>query len=131
MVLEFLSTAAIFSPPLEESIMKLNYVIKFVTDMDRAVKFYRDVLGFPLKFQSPGWSEFVTGETTLGLHPASQKNVAGSVELGFNVSNLERFHQEMTSRGVQFSMPPTKQDFGGVLAQFVDSEGGRCSVSEQ
>lgn len=111
--------------------MRLNYVIKFVDDMDRAVKFYRDVLGLPLKFQSPGWSEFVTGETALGLHPASQKNPAGSVELGFNVTNLEKFHQDMTAKGVQFSMPPTKQDFGGVLAQFVDSEGGRCSVGEQ
>jgi predicted enzyme related to lactoylglutathione lyase len=111
--------------------MKLNYVIKFVADMDRAVKFYRDVLGLPLQFQSPGWSQFLTGETTLGLHPASQKNPAGSVELGFNVTNLERFHQEMTARGVQFSMPPTKQDFGGFLAQFVDSEGGHCSVGEE
>jgi hypothetical protein len=27
-----------------------------------------------LKFESPGWSEFVTGETTLALHPASDKN---------------------------------------------------------
>jgi hypothetical protein len=25
-------------------------------------------------------------------------------------------------------MPPKKQDFGGVLAQFVDSEGVHCSV---
>ena len=111
--------------------MKLNYVIKFVADMDRAVKFYRDVLGLPLQFQSPGWSEFATGETTLGLHPASQNNPAGTVELGFSVANLEKFHQEMTAKSVQFSMPPTKQDFGGVLAQFVDSEGSRCSVAEQ
>jgi predicted enzyme related to lactoylglutathione lyase len=111
--------------------MKLNYAIEFVADMDRAVKFYRDVLGLPLKFQSPGWSEFATGETSLGLHPASEKNPAGSVELGFNVANLEKFHHEMTAKGVLFSMPPTKQDFGGVLAQFVDSEGGHCSVGEQ
>ena len=105
--------------------MKLNYVIEFVADMDRAVKFYRDVLGLSLKFQSPGWSEFSTGETSLGLHPASEKNPAGSIELGFNVTNLEEFHQEMTAKGVQFSMPPTKQDFGGILAQFIDSEGRR------
>lgn len=111
--------------------MKLNYVIEFVADMDRAVKFYRDVVGLPLKFQSPGWSEFSTGETSLGLHPASDKNPVGSIELGFNVTNLDKFHQEMTARGVQFSMPPTKQDFGGTLAQFIDSEGRRCSVAEQ
>ena len=53
--------------------MKLNYVIEFVADMDRAVKFYRDVLGLSLKFQSPGWSEFSTGETSLGLHPRLKK----------------------------------------------------------
>ena len=73
----------------------------------------------------------MTGETGLGLHPASQNNPAGSVQLGFNVSNLEKFHQEMTAKGVKFSMAPTKQDFGGMLAQFVDSEGGSCSVAEQ
>ena len=111
--------------------MKLKYVIKFVADMDRTVKFYRDVLGLPLEFQSPGWSEFVTGETILALHPASQKNLAGAVELGFNVPDLDKFHQEMKAKGVQFSMPPTKQDFGGLLAQFVDSEGAHCSVSGQ
>jgi len=51
--------------------------------------------------------------------------------LGFTVADIQKFHQEMIAQRVQFSMPPTKQDFGGVLAQFVDSEGGRCSVSSQ
>jgi catechol 2,3-dioxygenase-like lactoylglutathione lyase family enzyme len=61
--------------------MKLTYVIKFVANMDAAVKFYRDNLGLPLKFHSPGWSEFATGDTTLALHPASEKNPPGKVEL--------------------------------------------------
>jgi len=56
---------------------KLTYAIKFVADMDRAIRFHRDTLGLPLKFQSPGWSEFMTGETTLALHPASEKNPPG------------------------------------------------------
>jgi lactoylglutathione lyase len=117
--------------PLEVGKMKLSYVIKFVSDMDRAVRFYRDVLGLPLKFQSPGWSEFSTGETSLALHPASEKNPPGSIELGFGVSNLERFHLEMSAKGVQFTLAPTKQKFEGTLAQFLDSEGARCSVGEQ
>lgn len=98
---------------------KLSHVIEFVADMDRAVKFYRDVIGLPLKFQSPGWSEFVTGETTLALHPASEKNPAGRLEVAFNVPNLEQFHAEMTGKGVQFLMAPTKQDFGGLLASWL------------
>jgi lactoylglutathione lyase len=109
--------------------MKLTHVIEFVADMDRAVKFYRDVIGLPLKFQSPGWSEFATGETSLALHPASAKNPPGGVELGFTVDDLSKFHTEMSAKGVQFSIPPTKQDYGSLLAQFVDSEGGHRSVS--
>lgn len=108
---------------------KLTYVIEFVEDMDRAVKFYRDIVGLPLKFQSPGWSEFETGETTLGLHPASEKNRAGKCEVGFNVENLQSFYEQLRAKGVVFSMPPKKQDFGGTLAQFVDSEGAHVSVS--
>jgi predicted enzyme related to lactoylglutathione lyase len=110
---------------------QFRYVIKFVADMDKAVKFYRDVLGLKVKFESPGWSEFVTGETTLALHPASGKNPAGKVELGFTVADVEAFYRDMSAKGVLFSMPPKKQDFGGVLAQFVDSEGAHCSVGAE
>jgi predicted enzyme related to lactoylglutathione lyase len=103
--------------------------MEFVADMDRAVKFYRDMIGLPLKFESPGWSEFATGETTLALHPASQQNPAGKVEFGFSVPDIHEWHRDMTAKGVRFSMPPRKQDFGGLLAQLVDSEGGHVSVS--
>ena len=41
---------------------QFRYVIKLVAEMDKAVKFYRDVLGLQLKFESPGWSEFVTAK---------------------------------------------------------------------
>ena len=101
---------------------KLAYVIVFVADMVRAVKFYRDTLGLSLKFGSPGWSEFVTGETTLALHPASAESPPGTAHMGFNVPNIETFYQEMTAKGVKFPEPPKKQDFGGVLAAFEDSE---------
>lgn len=49
--------------------------------------------------------------------------------MGFTVPDLQQFHAEMQGKGVEFPMRPTKQDFGGTLAQFVDSEGGYVSVS--
>src|SRR5215472_4072164 len=73
---------------------QLRYVIKFVSDMDKAVKFHHDVLGLNVKFESPGWSEFATGETTLALHPASDKNPAGKLELGFTVADVEAFYRQ-------------------------------------
>src|SRR5262245_16258665 len=110
---------------------QLKYAIKFVAEKDNPIQFDRHTLGLSLKFQSPGWSEFVTGETTLALHPASDKNPAGKIELGFTVADVEAFYRDMRAKGVQFSMPPQKQDFGGILAQFVDSEGAHCSVGAE
>ncbi|HEX2710847.1 MAG TPA: VOC family protein [Candidatus Acidoferrales bacterium] len=107
---------------------RLSYVIKFVADMDRAVAFYRDTLGFPLKFQSPGWSEFISGETTLALHAADADHPAGGIRLGLQVPDLQAFYEEMTAQGIRFTMPPTMQ-FGVLLAEFLDSEGAGVSVS--
>ena len=45
-------------------------LLVFVCDMKRSVSFYRDVLGLPPKFESPGWTEFATEGATLALHLA-------------------------------------------------------------
>jgi lactoylglutathione lyase len=33
--------------------VKIDYAIVFVGDMARSVRFYRDVVGIPLRFESP------------------------------------------------------------------------------
>jgi predicted enzyme related to lactoylglutathione lyase len=108
--------------------LKLGYAIHFVADMDRAVTFYRDTLGLALKFSSPGWSEFATGETTLALHPASAENPAGTTHLGFGATDVAAVHRDLAAKGVRFTRPPTPEH-GITLAEFVDSEGARCSLS--
>jgi len=44
---------------------------------------------------------------------------------------VEALYRDLSAKGVLFSIPPKKQDFGGVLAQFVDSEGTHCSVGAE
>jgi catechol 2,3-dioxygenase-like lactoylglutathione lyase family enzyme len=108
--------------------MRMAYVMKFVSDMDAAVAFYRDTLGLPLKFQTPGWSEFATGETTLALHIASAENSAGACELGFSVEDIQAFHAAKSAEGMVFPRPP-KEEHGVMLATFLDCEGAPVSVS--
>jgi catechol 2,3-dioxygenase-like lactoylglutathione lyase family enzyme len=108
---------------------KLNYAIKFVKNMDQAVAFHRETLGLPLKFQSPEWSEFATGDVTLALHLASEKNPAGRVELGYAVKGLEDIYANREKLGLAFSSAP-KPLHGVLLANFIDSEGQSCSISE-
>ena len=107
---------------------QLTYAILFVADMDQSVAFYRDLLGLTLKFASPGWSEFVTGETTLALHPMTATDVAGTIQLGLRVPDLHGFYTAMTGQGVKFTAPP--HDEGGVvIARFLTPDGAECSVS--
>ena len=107
---------------------KFNYAIKFVADMDEAVRFHREKLGLTLKFQSPEWSEFATGDTTLALHAASPKNPAGTVELGYAVTDLRSLYATRQSNGLGFITPPHELH-GVLLAQIRDSEGANYSLS--
>ncbi|MBV8908045.1 MAG: VOC family protein [Sphingomonas sp.] len=109
--------------------MRLNYAIKFVSDMDSAVAFYRDTLGFPLLLQSPFWSEFDTGETKLALHPASDDNPAGSVQLGLGTTDIDNFHMAGQAEGLVFTSPPTDVH-GTKIARFRDLDGAEISVSQ-
>jgi lactoylglutathione lyase len=108
--------------------MRLNYAIKFVSDMDAAVAFYRDTLGLPLAFESPFWSEFETGETRLALHPASDENPAGSVQLGLGTTDIDNFYAAGQAQGLVFTSPPTDMH-GTRLARFRDFDGAEISVS--
>ncbi|CAN5264590.1 hypothetical protein BH10PSE14_BH10PSE14_11120 [soil metagenome] len=108
--------------------MKLAYAIKFVADMDAAVAFHRDVFGLMLKFQSPEWSEFLTGGTTLALHSASDQNPAGTVQLGFNTEDLAAFYAAREANGVTFTDPP-RSIHGQSIARCLDSEGAETSIS--
>jgi catechol 2,3-dioxygenase-like lactoylglutathione lyase family enzyme len=109
--------------------VKLTHVIRFVKNMDEAVAYYRDTLGLPLKFQSPEWSEFATGQTVLALHAGSENHPPGTAQLGWGVADIDAFYEAMKAKGVKFTLPPTRQDFGGTLAAFLDADGAECSVS--
>lgn len=107
---------------------RLTYAIKYVADMDAAVAFHRDQLGLRLKFASPEWTEFLTGETTLALHIASADNPAGRVELGFAVDGLDAFYAAKNGNGLTFVEEPRAMH-GMKIASVLDSEGQKTSVS--
>ena len=119
---------------------KVDYVMVNVSDMSRSVAFYRDTIGLPLKFESPGWSEFETGATILALHAAPKAEAAaapgmgptaGSCSIGFSVENLDTAYAELQSRGARFVMPPTDQPGEGIrLAICIDPDGMGITFAE-
>lgn len=122
--------------------MRVSYAIIFVSDMQRAVAFYRDVLGLPLKFETPGWTEFATAGATLALHAADSAIMADSAEddarhlpagrcrPGLTVPDLDAFHRKMRENNVRCLQEP-KENFGVRIAQYADPDGLGISVSEE
>jgi predicted enzyme related to lactoylglutathione lyase len=105
----------------------LAYAIKFVADMDAAVRFHEDELALPLRFRSPEWSEFDTGPTTLALHLATSDHPAGTCQLGFRVDRVDAFCAERRARGVVVVAPPTDLH-GQRIAKLRDLDGAEFSV---
>lgn len=120
---------------------QLDYAMVVVSDMARSVQFYRDTLGIALKFESPDWTEFLTGTTTLALHgggvpqqhsgPPSEGKPAGGCSIGFNVEDVDKTYEELKAKGVKFVMPPCEPEGQGIrLAVGVDPDGLHISFAQ-
>jgi catechol 2,3-dioxygenase-like lactoylglutathione lyase family enzyme len=50
----------------------LGYAILFVSDLDRAIGFYRDVIAVPLRFRADAYAGFATDGAKFALFPRSE-----------------------------------------------------------
>ncbi|MES2178886.1 MAG: VOC family protein [Gemmatimonadota bacterium] len=90
------------------SIAGLRQVALTVSNVDRAVAFYRDAVGLTFLFAAPpSLAFFDIGGVRLMLAPPEGEFTAGvSSVLYFKVADIEGAHAEMTARGVVFTDEP-------------------------
>jgi lactoylglutathione lyase len=115
-------------------VTKLLHTRYRVNDLERTVKFYRDVLGLEevKRHKSPRGSELVFLKT-----PGSEELIelcsfpaAGSVQvqpdlthLAFEVNSLSDFEKHLAKQGLNFSDGPTTSSSGTTFA-FIDAPEG-------
>ena len=100
----------------------------YVTDMDRAVRFYTETLD--LKLQHRAGDYFATidaGGFLIGLHPQGPHSptpgTSGSIQIGLNVArSIEDVVDELKRRGVTFRGPIIDDD-PVKIAYFGDPDG--------
>lgn len=95
-----------------------------VQDMDRALRFYRDLLGLTLSMEQEDWALFAEGVgLMLSPEPLPQDNLnLNAVMISLTVPDVHAAYHELIEKGVAFFVGPT--DVGGALvATFRDSEG--------
>jgi predicted enzyme related to lactoylglutathione lyase len=115
---------------MPESAFKFSFdaVYYHVKDMERAIEFYRHVLGFPLKSR-----DYVTRFDVDGVlfelvpaHPSDTITGPGNARLSLAVNNIEDAVRYLESRGVKASAP--KAEVGGILSLFHDPDGNELCL---
>ena len=120
-------------PTITSSLTRgLDHVYYWVTDMDRAVSFYRDVLGLPLvRRAGDEWAEFDAGAVRLALHGAVHGHAPppGGATAVFLVEDLDDARAALTARGVTFGHEGGVEGYARFLA-FADPDGNTVQIIE-
>ncbi len=108
--------------------MQIAYINIFVSDLERATRFYEEKLGLKLEYASPehGYASLSAGNVRLGIAvpgPDKPELIGRHTGVGLVVPDLEAEHARLSEMGVTFTTPPTKQPWGGFMALIADPDG--------
>jgi methylmalonyl-CoA/ethylmalonyl-CoA epimerase len=86
---------------------KVGQIAVMVKDLDRAVAFYRDVLGMRFLFQVPRMAFFDVGglRLMLGLPESAEFDHPASI-IYYDVPDIRAAHHVLRERGVEFRTEP-------------------------
>src|SRR5512132_2567185 len=115
--------------PIGPTLSKIGQIFVNVKDLDRAIAFYRDILGMTFLFQAPpNMAFFDCGgiRLMLGIADQPELNHPASI-IYYKVADIEAAHKNLKSLGVDFISAPhlvaKMPDHDLWLADFRDSEG--------
>jgi predicted enzyme related to lactoylglutathione lyase len=99
-------------------------------DMNRAVRFYRDVIGLKVAFESPEWTELTFGNAIVALHGGG----AGKYQktgLSLQVRDIASACKELEAGGGKIASPPQNRPGEPIkLAEVLDTEGNAFSLTQ-
>jgi len=125
------------SPQRAGSELRISDVCLLVQDLERAIGFYRDYVGFKLRRVAPGFADFFTAGVTLALwqvdHMQSHLSLPpGPVQRsGWRTmaaiqvedsDHVHAMHQELAARGVPFLVEPRVYPWNAFACYFSDPE---------
>src|SRR5215467_6854154 len=123
----------------QDPYLSLHFIMVFVRDQERSLRFYLDQLRFRLIVdQCVGgfrWIEVAPpdGSANLALVQAQPDSVAELVgrdtRIYFITEDVQAKYDEWNSRGVRFEFPPRKPKWGGIFTRFEDPDGNSFGLA--
>jgi catechol 2,3-dioxygenase-like lactoylglutathione lyase family enzyme len=105
----------------------------YVSNMERAVKFYGETLGLEKKYGFPSYAGFECGGVEIGLIPTSEperKTSPASPSVQFLVDDVHKFCDRLNHAGVKFIKELHDETWGGRQATFSDPDGNILEVTQ-
>ena len=98
--------------------------------MDRAIAFYRDVIGLKLRLHEGDWAELGHDDAVVALHGGGNGEYR-STGLAFTVADIAAACEEVSRGGGRIIQEPEERAGEGiVLARLVDPEGNGFGLSQ-
>jgi catechol 2,3-dioxygenase-like lactoylglutathione lyase family enzyme len=125
----------------QDPYLSLHFIIIFVRDQERSLRFYLDQLGFRLvvdhRFESGDrWIEVAPpdGSANLALVPAKPnseeyKLIGRESQIFFLTEDVTAKFNEWSKRGVRFHHPPQEPAWGGIFTRFEDVDGNSFGLA--
>ncbi len=109
---------------------KLSHFCIHVKDMEKAVAFYTDKLGFEVEYQTPEWSELkLNDKVSLALQYVPIDSKSG---MGFVVDDCEEATKELEDRGVEIITRCQKREGENfIITQFNDPDGDTIWMTQK
>jgi len=95
---------------------ELNFVMLHVRDIAAARAFYAETFGLTVVDENPYFVQFgVPGGAMFGLEKSDQAAQTQTIELWWQVPDMEAAHATLASRGIEIVSPPKDEPFGRAL----------------
>jgi catechol 2,3-dioxygenase-like lactoylglutathione lyase family enzyme len=102
-----------------------------VTDLERALRFYRDILGFTVAFTNGNPPSFaVIKQGSAELHLTAQNSKAGAAHAHLLVDDLDTIHERCLQAGAEVRQPPKVQEWGLRDIVVADPDGNTFEIAE-
>jgi predicted enzyme related to lactoylglutathione lyase len=96
--------------------ISLNMVILMQNDLSKAVAFYKDLMGFHLKFHvSHKWAEFDINDVKLGLAETTHELPERRTGIVFGIENLRSFYEQKKNE-ITFIGEPVEAIHGFIIS---------------
>jgi len=121
----------------------LDYVVLVVADLERALAFYTQTMGLPLRHRAERFAQLDTGSTRLALftrdamaetlHQALRVPApdAPAFEIGFKVDDVDAAYDELTVAGAEPVTAPETRPWGQRTAYVRDPDGNLIELVTQ